>query len=327
MDIALYFANTESLFDVEEALQNLNLRDIPSFISATLLWDNPSAREYFGNPIALETLEQLQADGHTISRLYFGQEFCEQLIPSADDLARAHSFARQLEWDFTYVTGYVTDAGLAKVKQNLSRLLDIDDCAEVVVNDWGVLRLLSREFPSLKPVLGRLLVKQKRLCRYTSTLHLPPVNLRGLSSDEGKIRDNQFPALAALSIAGEEYRAELHRLGVRRVDLDIVPQAVVIRPDEWALSFSCYFPWAYVSGGRNCLTAASVAPRRRYVVLDKPCPRPCRTINHAVPLLDYPESTVQRGNSVFVFTKEYAGMYLDGTIPVDRVVFEPYIPI
>ena len=33
---------------------------------------------------------------------------------------------------------------------------------EVVVNDWGVLRLVRREFPGLRPVLGRLMNKMMR---------------------------------------------------------------------------------------------------------------------------------------------------------------------
>jgi len=327
VEIAVYVPNIEALLNVEEALRGIAANDIPGFVYNVVFWDRDSIAQYDGNLAAIEVLDKLQASGAEIRRLYFGQEFCQYLIPSASDLEQAYSLACQLGWRFTYVTGYLTDAGLAKVRHNLETLLSSANNPEVVVNDWGLLRLLARDFPTVVPVLGRLLTKQKRLGRFTSANAAPPANLADLSTPELEIRRNQLRVWREIGVSREPLRRELHELGVHRVDLDIVPQGVRIEPDQWGLSFSCYFPWAYMTGGRNCLTGALADPRRRYVVLDTPCPRPCQHVTRSSLLHHFPQATIQRGNSVFVFALKYAPDYLDGTIPVDRLVFQPYIPI
>src|SRR5437867_3594050 len=58
---------------------------------------------------------------------------------------------------------YVTDRGLARPRPLLEAAAsERGEGTEVVVNDWGVLRLVRREFPGLRPVLGRLMNKMMR---------------------------------------------------------------------------------------------------------------------------------------------------------------------
>ena len=74
---------------------------------------------------------------HAYSRLYFGIEFCERLIPSREELSAAIEFAGRNKMDFTFVTPFVTDNGMEK----LARLLDCfsgdQRGSEIVINDWG----------------------------------------------------------------------------------------------------------------------------------------------------------------------------------------------
>lgn len=326
MQLALYFANVAELMNIEEAIRFLDVRQVPSMFTSAVFWDGTSSREYLGNLFGLGCLEKRELGIGDADRLYFGQEFCQYLIPEVADLEKAYYFARQLDWAFTYVTGYLTDAGVDKVRRNLEFLAQQDDEIEVVVNDWGVLSTLARDFPALHPVLGRLLVKQPRLGRFASSATPPPVSMDRLTVPETTVRENQLSALQGLSLSNEAYRQELKRLGVGRVDLDIVPQGVSIHPRDWQLEFSCYFPWGYLAGGRNCPTAGTIDPRRRYVVADSPCPRPCRKVNRT-PTAHFAEAVIQRGNSVFLLHSEYAMRYLSGEIPVSRIVFQPYIPI
>ena len=47
--------------------------------------------------------------------------------------------------------------------------------AEVVFNEWGVLRVLRTDYPALKPVMGRLLNRMKRGPRLMGVIdRLPP---------------------------------------------------------------------------------------------------------------------------------------------------------
>jgi len=68
-------------------------------------------------------------------------------------------------------------------------------------------------------------------------------------------------------------------------------------------------------------------PARNYVVTGSPCPAPCRKLDRAAKALNFPQATVQRGNSVFIYNTDYAARYWRGEIPVDRIVFEPWIPL
>src|ERR1041385_645574 len=93
------------------------------------------------------------------TRIAYGTEFCENLLPSPEALRNVVAAGRPL----TFLTPYVGDEGIAQLRRLLPELGE----AEVVFNDWGVLRMLRREFPHLVPVQGRLLNKSLRDPRVT----------------------------------------------------------------------------------------------------------------------------------------------------------------
>ncbi len=324
MELAVYFPNIDSLDNIEETLRLIDYRDKPFRIIQAFFGD-VDCSEYYSHLTALEHLKSNVSENLEFSRLYFGQEFCEYLIPSLGELQKAYYFSQQLGWDFTYVTGYLTEHGLEKTKENLEFLSKEGKDIEVVANEWGLLSVLHKTYPSLKPVLGRMLIKQKRMARFTSSAF--PINMRGIDVPIEEIGKNQQSALRNLNLSIPVYREELKRLGVERAELDIVPQGVNLEPKLWGIAFSCYYPWAYVTCGRNCSTAATVDSAREYVVVDKPCPRPCRKINRSSNAGQFNTFIFQRGNGVFAFANKYARPYLEGEVPVDRLIFEPYIPI
>jgi len=161
MELALYFANMDRLAGIEDALRPFEAESIHPFVSSVLFPDAMNSREYMGNMAALKRLEDYVSPIEEASRLYFGQEFCEHLIPSPEELRQAVYFARQLGWAFTYVTGYLTRDGITRTRANLDALVELEG-EEVVVNDRGLLSVLRRDYPSLTPVMGRLLVRQTR---------------------------------------------------------------------------------------------------------------------------------------------------------------------
>ena len=327
MELAVYFSDLDRLMRIDDALHVIDPNEIPPHLQSILFGDDISTKEYYGNLVGLTWMELVTGGEREFSRLYFGQEFCEHLIPSSDDLEQAFFFARQMGWDFTYVTGYLTGVGLEKVRRNLARLAEIGHENEVVVNDWGVMRVLRQDFPALKPVLGRLLCKQKRMIRFNRRETPPPVYMTGIDAPEADIRRNQVQAYRDISLANPVYRDFLLDLGVVSADLDIVPLGLQQPEAGWGLPIGFYYPWGYAACGRNCPTAGVVDPRRAHVVLDGPCPRPCRQFNRTRELTHYPEISLQRGNTLFVFHGEYASPYFNVTIPYDRLIFEPYIPI
>lgn len=325
MELAVYAANAAQLEGIQEALRPIPFRQAPQFV-LDILFGNDCDAEYLGNLVSLDRLMAAGLDLTQISRLYFGQEFCQFLIPSPEQVLHAYFSSRQLGWGFTYVTGPVTESGMEPILRNLELLAGQEDAAdiELVVNDWGVLQKAREVAPVLAPVLGRLLLKQPRLARSRGQ---PPVNRDGLDAGAETAGAHQMAEFRGIDLSIPCYRTELCASGVTRFEVDIVPQGVCLAPDGWGFGASAYFPWSYVCGGRNCLTAALEDPHRKFLVTDAACGRLCQTLNRATALATTMHGILERGNSVFLLNCDYAEPYLTGAIPVDRIVFQPLIPI
>ena len=96
------------------------------------------------------------------SRIYFGSEFCQTLIPTVESLERALDFARSKNLEFSFVTPFVTESGLYCLEEIFGFLESRVENCEVIVNDWGVLEVLSRRYKGFVLSLGRLLTRQGR---------------------------------------------------------------------------------------------------------------------------------------------------------------------
>lgn len=86
-------------------------------------------------------------------RVYFGNEFCERLLPDATQFKRAINKVRHNKLKFTFLTPSATESGLNMIHK-LASLLRPED--EVVVNDYGVMNMIGEEFKN-NIVIGRVL--------------------------------------------------------------------------------------------------------------------------------------------------------------------------
>ena len=188
-------------------------------------------------------------------RLYFGNEFCEELIPPLPLLKSRQALARESGKDFTFVTPFVTDNGLEKLDK-LFRFLDKTSPCEVVFNDWGVFSLLEC-FPRLIPVMGRLLTRQRRDPRVLNLLR--GKQKRAVKSGPGrklvKISKDVpagFSSYHASCAVNSPYLQDfLMSRGIHRVEIDrlIWGMEIKLRPQ---IKLSVYYPYGYVSTGRMC---------------------------------------------------------------------------
>ena len=324
MELAVYFSELSRLGNLDEALRPLDAGNMPGFVSAALARDECGAEEYVTNCTLGTFLSQLPFPAR-LARLYFGQEFCEHLVPEPDELRQAYYMALQMGWEFTYVTGYVTDAGLARIAANLEALAAEQADCEVLVNDWGILRLLRDRFPGFRPILGRLLNKQLRVPRFTD--RPPPAYDKDIQAPILDIQTHQIEAMRQTNLGFPGYADLLRRQGVCRAEIDPVPQGLDPGALPSGLPLSVYAPWTFAAGGRTCRTAALADPRRQFVVLDSPCPRPCRRVNRSLVGARFPQPVLLRGNSAFIYNLAFIEPYLDGSLAIDRLVVQPYIPI
>lgn len=121
-------------------------------------------------------------------RIYFGHEFCERLLPDSDQVKRALGIIKQKNKKLSLLTPSATEYGLKNIRSLVS-LLDKED--EVIVNDYGVLNMIGKEFKNpilIGRVLGRIVLPTLEASREKSDilnhyLSLLGQKVRGLETD------------------------------------------------------------------------------------------------------------------------------------------------
>ena len=186
-------------------------------------------------------VSQMKVDG-----FYFGAEFCEHLMPSVDELSRISDEAGIRGWKLYFMTGEAAASVLPKYQHLLEHFAALPMAAGVVFNDWGVLSILRRDFPSLEPVMGRLLFKNKRSVYQ---------NIRPdgdfTVEKRAQVMRAQVKVMRQTSFCIPEYRGFLDSMGIRRVDVDILPQGMDMNGCE-TLSVGAHLPLGYLTSGRTC---------------------------------------------------------------------------
>jgi hypothetical protein len=269
----------------------------------------------------LRALVSLQKEGPTGLRAYYGNEFCEMRIPERVELEESCAAVREVGLPLTFVTPPASDRGCEMLFDRLTELQNGLPGSEVVVNDWGILHLLHHEFPSLVPVLGRLMNKLLRDPRVTPRYNRPDAPPEALH------------ALQQCSLTISTYRRLLARFGVKRIELDNLYQGVDMDFKGLNLLPSLYIPFGYVTTGRICLLANQHLHRnQKFATPNGPCPRPCLSIEMdlADPLAgaDGERSLTQRGNTIFyeqsgpLVSRGLAWAAQQGA----RLVYQPEVP-
>lgn len=168
-------------------------------------------------------------DNYHFNRVYFGNEFCERLIPSSKEIDQILDFCRIKNMPLTFVTPYCTDFGIQRLSGIFSRL---PKSTEVVFNDWGLLHSIKKN--QLTPILGRLLISIKRDPR--------------IRPDSGNMEYYR------MSNINTDFQDFIMDQGIFRIELDNVYQGYDYVPKE-QMNFSMYYPYVYIATSRKCLFA------------------------------------------------------------------------
>jgi hypothetical protein len=256
-------------------------------------------------------IEDLKHFNGKYARIYFGNEFCQRLVPSERELGRALAFARGKNLDFTLLTPYVTNQGIERLSPLLNLLEDEGKSCEVVFNDWGVLEIINREFTSLQPVMGRLLNKMKRGPRLMHFMNMIP-------------QDN-VDYFRTCSLEVPAYQKFLATQRVRRAEIDNVLQGIDLKMNGSGMNLSLHVPYAYVTTTRLCLSCRGEDPDQADRIALVPCGQECRkytfTLTH--PVLGV--LLVRKGNTMFFRNEKIPqGIESQG---FDRIVHEPEVPL
>ena len=241
-------------------------------------------------------------------RLYFGNEFCERLAPSSEDLSKIFEFILNRGLNFTLITPYLTNKGLKEWMPLIKSVLDKQKNTEIVVNDWGLLRLLNREYTDLSLVLGRLLTKQKIGPRIFSIMDkIPQIMIQHFRQSNIDV-----PVLSDFLI----------NKGIRRVELDNPLQGITRRDPQ--LKGSLYIPFTYVTTTRFCPTATCENKVRSLRIIAS-CNKECQRYTFKLQHKQMPVDLLLKGNTQF-FKNDRLPENLEA-LHIDRLVYQPEIPM
>jgi len=210
-----------------------------------------------------------------VSHVHLGNEFCDRLLPEASLLQR-HLDLPGIH--LALVTPTLSDTGL----KTLGRILQLlPPGSEVIVNDWGALRLLRQEHTELIPVLGRL------LCKMIKDPRQPGGNWSRL-----------YPG----GVTGGSFNTLLERWQVGRVELDVPPAATGADLGVPDTRVSLHLPYGYVFKGRMCRIGSMHLPPALKFTPGHSCRREClqyvETTRRPQAVVGEPP-TFQRGNTLF----------------------------
>lgn len=259
------------------------------------------------NALYITQIENLKYLTPDFTRVHFGVEFCERLLPSATELRDVLSEADRRGLPLTLVTPYVTEDGLGRVEKLLALL---PEAVEVAFNDWGVLRIMRERYPHLAPVLGRLLTKVKRGPR--------------IMNFTDKLPKEALEHLRSTSLGVPRYTQFLFANNIRRAELDNPLQGLRLEDVPRELKLSLHIPFAYVSTTRFCLTANCDDPDKKGFIGVFPCSQQCRTYTFFLDNAAMTTLLIRKGNTIFfrnaAVTDEMRASH------IDRVIIAPEVP-
>lgn len=214
--------------------------------------------------VQTETFDELtQALTSSCDDVRFGSEFCEWKLPDLSGLKKARDAVKDSGKTFTYITPRVSNANLEKLETQLRFLNDENPC-NVVVNDLGVLDLLS-DYRRLKPRLGRQLVYMPARC--------PWKQITATEVDfwsRRRVEKIFYQTSLNYSLTGDFFK----RFGVENIDVDWIPRSLPYFDSLIQQAFvpSIYLYFVLVTLTRKCHTARFLGERT-----PESCSKPCLT--------------------------------------------------
>jgi len=285
--------------------------------------------------IFITKINQLKYVTSRFSRLYFGIEFCERLIPSLDDLKKMLCYIQRKGLNISLVSPYVTNIGLGRLKTLFEFLKSEKINCEVIINDWGVLNLINRKYPNLTPVLGRLLTKQKRCPRLIRLLKRQLMPRLIVDSKNPDQRHIFIPKILPLDLDSYYKGSDTSSVPVihnfligqriKRIELDNTAQGLLLELPRDKISASIYLPYVYISTTFFCPTAGCDL-KKAFLLKIKSCKKQCQKYVFKLRHRTMPKIIYLKGNTQF-YKNARLRIGEFAKIGIDRIVYQPQLPI
>lgn len=300
------------------SVSNLQYIDDPFYVDKKYKYE---LRDFYNN---IANTAKNYFEGSEVKRVYFGNEFCEYLLPTVMELEKAINYAFERDKKFTFITPIVTDYGIKRLKELFDYLYSNHKDVEIVINDFGVLDLVLESFSDFVCIAGRMIDK---------TFNDPR-----LSQNDYKkgFSENGLKYIQRPSITSIYYQNFLKENKINRAEFDLLPQGFDIRDEELdSFSLSVYMPFGYVTTGRQCMMKMLSEEDESKFVIDRVCGRNCSKyiqIMHkhqgAFPgdseeILSFDIDLFRKGNTVFSCNMNPDTV--KSLKSVDRIIYQPVL--
>ncbi|MBN2482674.1 MAG: hypothetical protein JXD21_00565 [Candidatus Omnitrophica bacterium] len=249
----------------------------------------------------IQHIDQCDLWDDRYQRIYFGDEFCNENIPSVDDTKRLMDFCSQHALRMTLVTPFLTDRGVdayAGIVRLLSGCQGLD--LEVVLNDWGFLPLCRES--GVKISLGRLLT------------HQPSDPRLGTHRRPGKNISEKWQRIPVNTY----FTAFMKEQHIERIELSNTALGVAKEQlDEMPFSFSLHVPDVYLTLTRYPLFSG----RDRFKIFSGSGASLPEEIVIAIKNIETP---IFIRKNAFFYKNPHFEAYDGEDHPVDRIVYTLY---
>ena len=192
-----------------------------------------------------------------IDVLYFGNEFCQNKIPNLKQIEYSYNFAKNNKIRFVLVLPFITNINVDIVDKLLIYLDSKKKKTEVVFNDWGTFTLIS-QYKNLKPVLGRLLNKQRKDPIVQEIFKNTQPKMKVITENGKKVlvQSKQIPKtlinyFQQTYLNVPEVQKFMIKNNITRYETDLVPWQNKVTINK-QISLSVYFPYVNISATRYC---------------------------------------------------------------------------
>ena len=131
---------------------------------------NEDIETFMSNYLKDNFIEKHKLMYKNISRIYVGNEFCHNLFPSKrmliDIIKKANNEGLEVTICFTYVRECYIDKIKSIINEIYNWCNENNKKIEIVINDWGMLKVVENKQDYLTLCLGVLLNKRKKDPRY-----------------------------------------------------------------------------------------------------------------------------------------------------------------
>ncbi len=220
----------------------------------------------------------------SLTALYFGSEFCQELLPTLKDAEAFCEHCDQRGLQAVLLTPLVTYKGLNRVSRLLDGLVSRGRAVAVVFNDWGVFEHIRSRQAGIPLRMGRLMNRGLRDPRLNTTV---------------------MQSAHAASQRADGIRKMVSRLGVAAIESDADLESGYLGNGEDGLERTLHLPYTFVASGRNCLEKAAATPDGKHVfthALNVGCAAPCRGVCRQEYREDTAQPLLRAGNTLFFKT-------------------------